>query len=87
MAKDDPRTQALRAAIQKAELAAEQQAFSLLAAMPVGADAPVPAEGVSATRLVVMAYAQRGGRSADAHRAEVQPAIRSRERAWADSRP
>lgn len=85
IAKDDPRTQALRQRVQQAELGAEQHAFALLTAMPVWADASATANAASPTAAVARFYAQRSGRAAERHRPEIASAIALLDQAWADA--
>lgn len=87
IAKDDPRTQALRAGVQQAELAAEQHALAMLAAMPTETGAQPPADAGSPTTLVATFYAQRNGCTADLQSAEVGHAIRLLDGEWTGDSP
>lgn len=79
--KDDPRTQALRDAVQQAELGAEQHALFLLAGMPLATDdTPPAADPGSPTTRVATFYAQRSGSLAELSAAEIGHAI-----AWLDA--
>ncbi len=81
--KDDTDTQALRTAVQQAELGAEQHALAMLAALPVWTDTSPIECPTSTTELVAAFYAERGGHKADLKTAEIQAAIELLDRAWA----
>ncbi len=82
IAKDDPDTQALRTAVQQAELGAEQYAMAMLAARPVWTDAAPSDDAASPTKLVATFYARRSGCAEVLQTADIAHAIRLLEQAW-----
>ena len=85
IAKEDPATQPLRAAIQQAELAAEQHALAQLAMMPMAADGPPAAGARSPAQLVAAFYARRNACEQKLDPAEITQAISLVELASADT--
>lgn len=75
IAKEEPATRALRASIQKAELAAEQHALAQLAAMPVWSGERHNTKNHSPVHGVAAFYAQRGNSADKLNAPEIQQAI------------
>lgn len=87
IAKDNADTQALRTAVQQAELAAERHALALLAAVPAVAEPATTVGAASPTTLVAAFYARRSGCTPELQTAEIQSAIQLLDLAWAFDRP